>query len=181
MAERETNSADNKPRSTLLPKIFVAAFVVAVILVQCLLAYWLIPSPAEVAQAASAAEQQKTPAQDEEKSAKSNQAESVIEVDLGTFDITIYQPASKSTWRVNIAMAGTIRKKDKAEFESLYANNQHRLRDRIITVVRNSQIDELTDGHLGLIKRRILEKSNDLFGKPLLVEINFSHYQFIER
>ena len=68
-----------------------------------------------------------------------------------------------------------------SEFEELLAKNQHRLRDQAIFEIRNCQIDDLTDPGLALLKRRILAKSNDLLGKPLLHSIVFSDFSFVEQ
>jgi hypothetical protein len=40
---------------------------------------------------------------------------------------------------------------------------------------------DLTDAGLGLIKRRILEKTNRALGQPLLKEVLFSKFNFVER
>ena len=43
-----------------------------------------------------------------------------------------------------------------------------------------AKLSDLEDAGLGLIKRRILEKSNALFGKPLLRSVVFADYTFVE-
>ena len=40
---------------------------------------------------------------------------------------------------------------------------------------------DLTDAGLGLIKRQILEKTNRAMGQPLLKEVLFSKFNFVER
>ena len=61
------------------------------------------------------------------------------------------------------------------------ANWQHRLRDQAIFEIRNCQIDDLTDPGLAVLKRRILAKSTDLLGKPLLRSVVFSDFSFVEQ
>ena len=51
----------------------------------------------------------------------------------------------------------------------------------MIYEVRNSEIGDLTDPGLALIKRKILGKSNDLLGKPVLTTVVFSDYAFVEQ
>lgn len=70
---------------------------------------------------------------------------------------------------------------DSEDFTHLLEKNQHRLRDQIIFEIRNAQLSDLTDPGLGLIKRRILAKSNDLLGQPLLQNVVFSEFSFIEQ
>jgi flagellar FliL protein len=62
----------------------------------------------------------------------------------------------------------------------LYALNKERLREKVITEIRNSEVGDLEEAGLGLIKRRVLKISNDLLGKQLLREIIFTDYTFVE-
>ncbi len=181
MAENtESNDPQTEGRAGI-PKIAVA-FVGVVILVECALAYLLIPSPADVAQAAGvqAADETEGSAEGEGASTAVDKAEPVSEVTLGTFHITLYRPASNTTWRVHLEVAAGVRKEDKEEFDKLFADAENRIRDRIIGVVRSSEVTDFGGEGSGLIKRRILETVNDLFGKPLLREIYFSQNNFNE-
>jgi flagellar basal body-associated protein FliL len=47
--------------------------------------------------------------------------------------------------------------------------------------VRGSEIEDLTDAGLGLIKRRILERTNKALGKPLIKNVIFSEFSFVEQ
>ena len=59
--------------------------------------------------------------------------------------------------------------------------NLHRFRDQVIVILRSSDLEDLTDAGLGLIKRKILEKTNPLLGKPYLQAVIFSDFSFIEQ
>lgn len=50
----------------------------------------------------------------------------------------------------------------------------------MIVEIRNCEVGDLEDAGLGLIKRRFLEKSNALLGKPLLRSVIFADYTFVE-
>gem|GEM_PF-927814 len=104
-----------------------------------------------------------------------------VEVELGKFNLMVHEPASNITLRVNFHLVGTVEDGDSDEFSHLLEKNQHRLRDQIIFEIRNAQLSDLTDPGLGLIKRRILAKSNDLLGQPLLQNVVFSEFSFIEQ
>ena len=104
-----------------------------------------------------------------------------VEVELGKFNLMVHEPASNITLRVNFHLVGTVEDGDSDQFSHLLEKNQHRLRDQIIFEIRNAQISDLTDPGLGLIKRRILAKSNDLLGQPLLQNVVFSEFSFIEQ
>jgi flagellar FliL protein len=59
--------------------------------------------------------------------------------------------------------------------------NQHRFREQVIVTVRSSEITDLTDAGLGLVKRKIMDKTNRMLGKQLLQTIIFSDFSFIEQ
>ena len=59
--------------------------------------------------------------------------------------------------------------------------NKHRIRENVIIIIRSAEVTDLTDAGLGLIKRRILETTNKTLGKPLLQEVVFSEFSFIEQ
>lgn len=103
------------------------------------------------------------------------------EVDLGKFNLMIHQPAADVTLRINFHLVGIVEEKDHHEFTELLAKNQHRLRDHVLSEIRNSETSDLTDPGLGLIKRRILATSNQLLGKPMLRTILFSDFSFVEQ
>jgi hypothetical protein len=83
--------------------------------------------------------------------------------------------------RINFHLIATVKAAEQEEFALLLEKCQHRLRDQVIFEVRNAEIGDLTDPGLALIKRKILGKSNDLLGKPLLSTIVFSDYAFVEQ
>jgi flagellar FliL protein len=160
--------------------IIVAVIVAAVILTECVLAYLLIPSRSEVeawAAAKAAQEHAGSGAGHEHKA----EGKKEIEVDLGKYNVVVHKPTANMTLRVNFHLIGTVQAEEEHEFAELLAKHQHRLRDQAIFEVRNSQIEDLTDPGLALLKRRILAKSNDLFGKPLLRSVVFSDFSFIEQ
>jgi flagellar FliL protein len=55
------------------------------------------------------------------------------------------------------------------------------MRDHVLFEIRNSTIEDLTDPGLALLKRKILAKSNELLGKPILRTVLFSDFSFIEQ
>jgi flagellar FliL protein len=71
-------------------------------------------------------------------------------------------------------MAGT-------KFGKLYKKNKIRMRDQVITIIRNAEMADLADPGLGLIKRQILAKTNALLGEPLLKGVIFSDFAVVEQ
>jgi hypothetical protein len=179
----------------MVKTIIVSVVVAIVILGECLFAYMLIPSRSELETWATAKAQKEHAGSGHGDDAhgdakhgdakqgdgKHGEGHKEIEVDLGKYNVVVHQPAANMTLKVNFHLIGTVLETDHHEFEELLTKSQHRLRDQAIFEVRNSQIEDLTDPGLALLKRRILAKSNDLFGKPLLHAVVFSDFSFIEQ
>jgi hypothetical protein len=164
----------------MIKTIIVAALVAVVILTECLFAYMLIPSRGELEKWA-AEKAAKEAASGHSAHDHTSEGKPETEVELGKYNVIIHHPASNITLRVNFHLVGTVLADEHHEFEELLAKNQHRLRDQAIFEIRNCQIDDLTDPGLALLKRRILAKSNDLLGKPLLRSVVFSDFSFVEQ
>lgn len=182
--------ADTPPAASTPPaghsplgKIIAAAIIGTVILVQAALVYFLLPNPDVIAaRVRDEIKQEIVESRDvPEDVAKASDQGEQTEVDLGAFSLAIHQPSSNTTLNLTCRVMGTIQKAEQPEFDSLLANNANRLRERIIIEFRSAEITELTDPGLGLLKRRILEKSNQLLGKPLLKSIMFPEYNYYQQ
>ena len=170
----------------MLKPILVAVFVSAVILVECAFAYLLIPSTADLETWAKNKEGQHGASgehggehAEEGKTAHSTEHEA--EVELGKFNVIVHKPADNMTMKVSFHLIGTVPEKEHKEFEELFTKCEHRLRDQIIFEIRKSDAPELSDPGLALLKRKILAKSNELLGKPILHTVVFSDFAFIEQ
>ena len=185
--EHKAGEAAQEPSrrgGAFLGKLIIALFMTSVIVGECVFAYVMFPDPKDVAQLAQEmiAEKMLAKKQHEEDAESSSDADSkVVELKLGDFDVTAFIAASNSNIRISFHLFATLNEADQETVESLLKENEHRLRDRIIFEVRNAEVADLTDPGLGLIKRRILEKSNALFGKSLLKSVVFSDFAFVEQ
>ena len=178
--ENSEEALEQTGSSSLMGKLKVVGLVAAVVLVECGVAYMLIPSATADAQSSEAAIQEaeaglagneKEEAEDEEE----------VEVDMGEFRVTSYQPATDTTFRVNFHLYGTVAKDDMDDFEELKQANEARLREQVNVIVRAAEIPDLTDPTLGLIKRRILDKINRILGRQLVRGVIFSEMSFVEQ
>jgi flagellar FliL protein len=181
----------------MVKPILVCTFVALVILTECLFAWFLIPSTSEVetwakakaaGHAGAAADPHATDAHGDAGHAATGHGEAghggehhEVEAELGKYNVVIHQPAANLTMRVNFHLIGTLAEADEGEFHALLAKNEHRLRDQVIFEIRNSRVEDLTDPGLALLKRKILAKSNELLGKPILRTVLFSDFSFIEQ
>ena len=190
MAENETDQsqvteqAANEPswfNSPLFARLKIAGIVVAIVAAECAGAYVLIPDAAQVEAMAETrnAEKGEAPIEPTE-TPETAQIEPIVEVPLEQYGVTAFQPASNTTLRLDFQLYGTVLEKDHSDFEIAFEKNKHRIRDQVIITARNSEVTDLTDAGLGLIKRQILEKINQTLGKPYLQTIVFSDFSFVE-
>jgi flagellar FliL protein len=160
--------------------ILIAVLVAVVILSECVFAWLLIPSTSDL-ESWAAAKAAKDAAGGQVAHDPKPSGKPEVEVDLGKYNVVVHQPAANVTLRVNFHLIGTVLDEQHHDFETLFEKNHHRLRDQAIFEIRNCQIEDLTDPGLALLKRRILAKSNDLLGKPVLRSVVFSDFSFIEQ
>lgn len=175
---KNTNSG-----KSMMGRVIVGVVVSLVVLVESVVAYMMLPNPDRIADKVREEVKQEILENNEN-------AEDIIsledqtvykEVELGSFNLGVHKPAANTTLNITCKVMGTIAETDQAEFEQLLANNQNRLRERIIIEFRSAEVTELTAAGLDLIKRRIKEKSNTLLGKPLLKEIMFPEYNYYQQ
>ncbi len=165
-------------------KLVIALFMASVIVGECVFAYVMFPDPKElarIAQEITLKQMEKGKSKHEDGAEEEDTDAKIKEVELGTFDITAFQAAANSHIRISFKLFGTLKESDESAFEALKTENENRLRDKIIYEIRNAAIEDLTDPALGLIKRRILDKSNALFGKTILKAVVFSNFACVEQ
>ena len=181
-AKTDATPAPAKALGGMKGKLIIGGFMGSVVIVECLLAYFLIPTADQVAALAEHNLQKKLPTslidghdEHHEDAAKSE------EIDLGEYSITITQPNSPTAIRVDFHLVGTVLTEERKDVQAAFDDHVHRFRDMVISEIRHLENADLADPGLGLIKRRILEKSNTLFGKPILKSVVFPDFSYIEQ
>ncbi len=181
----------------LLSKIKLLAFAMLIVTAECLVAYLYIPVGSG-SQAAANTSHEAEPPDDEGEAKHSEEASETkhgkskehtpptatkhrVERELGQFSVTTFHPTANTTMRIDFRLYGTIDTAEAEEFEASLQQNQHRIRDQVIVTIRSCELVDLTDAGLGLIKRRILEKTNQALGKPFLKGVVFSDFSYIEQ
>lgn len=177
----ETLEEQPQKSGSTMTRIIIGAVVVVVILAEGVLAYIFIPSAKQVSNEVLTTLEPEKQGDASTVGEKSELEDTDLEVELGDFTIMLHQPTAGTSMQIHFLLAGTVKSEDKEEFDKLLENNKHRFRDKVLSEVRESEVTDLTQPGLGLIKRRILAKSNALFGKPLLTSIVFSKFTFHER
>jgi len=175
--------ASSESRPSRLAKVKVLLFVAAVIAAECVAAYWMLPSPSETAAMAEAAIglQAETDDYAVDETEEAGALVDQVEVDLGEFSVTAFQPVSSTTLRIDFHLWGTVHNDDYDEFLRVMDENLNRFREQVLVTVRSADITDLTDAQLGLIRRKILEKTNRILGGAYLRTVIFSDFSFIEQ
>jgi flagellar FliL protein len=190
MAEQE-QPADPQPDSTEAPAggnlvrtLMVLGFVLVVVLVECAVAMMVLPSAEDIATLAQAQKALQNEGPNLPLEVVDEQLEiagDTLEVDLGDFSVSAYQPLSNTTVRIDFHLYGLVLTNDEGDLLDMLEENQHRFREQVLVILRSAEITDLTDAGLGLIKRKILEKTNRALGKVLLQEVIFSDFSFVEQ
>lgn len=172
----------------LMTAVKALAFISVIVLLEVAGASMLLPSASETAEtaerlaAADAQEEQKDGQASDDSSAVDLLAlQDMLEVSLGSYHVLTYNLDTGSSLNVDFELYGTVLEEEEGDFFTLYEANQIRIREQILVTIRSAEITDLTEAGLGLIKRKILEKTNQALGKPLLHEAIFSKFSFIER
>src|SRR5262245_27106077 len=179
-------AAQSRGHGGLFALLKAVAFVSVIVIVEIVAAAMLAPSAQETERLAEqfvAATEGKTAQIDEtgHVGEAHGSDEDVREVELGIYNITRYNPKTGTTMAIDFELFGTVLADDIAEFQHLFENNQARVREQVIMTLHSAESSDLTDAGLGLIKRKILEKTNRALGQPLLMEVLFSKFNFVER
>jgi flagellar FliL protein len=176
-------------RRGLFRLVQAVAFVSVIVVVEIVVGSMLAPSAEEttrLAQELAAAAAGKTSPENDtdaaEESHPSSAADhSLREVELGIYNITRYNPSTNTTLAIDFELYGTVLADDVSQFQQEFEHSTARIREQIVMTLHGAESADLTDAGLGLIKRRILEKTNRALGEPLLKEVLFSKFNFVER
>lgn len=180
--QETTEAAPAAPgKGSSLMRINILLFLITVIVGECLVACFFLPSATETAAAAQITKPEPAPNKEEAPKAEESKPAEQVEVDLGEFTVTSFQPASNSTLRIDFHLFGAVRAEDEKHVSALLEENKHRFRDHVLTIVRSAELVDLTDASLSLMKRKLLDKTNRMLGKPLVESMIISDFSFIEQ
>jgi flagellar basal body-associated protein FliL len=182
-----SEAAPPKRASGLMTIVKAIAFVSIIVIVQVVGAAIFIPSAQDTEKlarqyiAAAEGEAAAEGAHEGEAHGEEHAGEEVTEIELGTFNITHFNPGTNSTLSIDFELFATVLAADATEFEHLFEKNKVRVREQVIMTLHAAQSKDLSDAGLGLIKRQILEKTNRALGHPMVREVLFSKFNFVER
>jgi hypothetical protein len=190
-----TEDAPVKKPPGIMTLVKALAAISVLVLLQLVGVSMLIPSAEETtkiaeklasADAVHEAEEEGTPAAAHDEHAEGEEhgepgTHDVHEVKLGSYHVVTFNTDTGTSLNIDFELYGTVLAKEEEEFTHLFEANKVRLREQILVTVRGTDVTDLSDPDLGLLKRLILEKTNRTLGKPLLNEAIFSKFSFIER
>ena len=186
-AEESAEAAPPKRPSAIMAIVKAVAFVSILVIVQVVGASMFIPSAQDTERlarqyvAASEGGSAADGTHEGESAGDEHSGDDTIEVEMGSFNITHFNPASNSTLSIDFELYGSVLATDAAEFEHLFEKSKIRVREQVIMTLHAAESKDLSDAGLGLIKRQILEKTNRALGHPMLREVLFSKFNFVER
>ena len=188
-AEQTTPNEGVGPKKPgFMTVVKAVAFISVIVLLEVAGASMIVPSAqeteriAEKLATANAAQEEKQKGESAEDIREESLAnKNMREVSLGSYHVLTYNPDTGSSLNVDFELYGTVLAEEEGDFFQLYEANQIRIREQILVTIRSTEVTDLTEAGLGLIKRKILEKTNRALGKPLLQEAIFSKFSFIER
>jgi flagellar FliL protein len=190
-AEPSADGTNETPKAKgrgLMGIIKAVAFVSVIVVVQVVVASMLAPSAKdteklahELVNASHGKEEAEHEGGAKEGEAHAEHEEDLEEVSLGTFNVTRFNPATNTTLAIDFEVYGTVLAEEAAEFEHKFEKSNARIREQVTLTLHGAESSDLTDAGLGLIKRQILEKTNRALGQPLVKEVLFSKFNFVER
>ncbi len=190
MADKsKTNTPQTLPKkSGMMTLVKGLAILSVVVVVEIVAASALLPSAEETAAigeklALADAGLHETQAEQESpaEAPQTDPSLNTLEVNLGAYHVLTYEPNSGSSLNIDFELYGTVLAEEESEFYQLFTVNQHRIEEQVVITMRGMELTDLTAAELGLIKRKILEKTNRALGKPLLREVIFPKFSFLER
>ncbi len=160
--------------------ILVGGFITAVIAIETIVFFLMVPSGEEVAALAETRLIHQAEVQHLLNSHEDDNGERVVEFELGAFPVSFVPPGSDRQYRVEFRLFGTLQSKDVEKLKKLFTEREGRFRHRLMLEIRNSSIDELQENQLGLLQRRILATSTEVFEEAILLSVGFHDYQVME-
>ncbi len=169
----DTQSAGSGGKLPLNAKtIKIAGLLLAVMLVQVGIGYFLLPSSS----APDAQDSAATPLADEE--AATVDKTDIVEVELGSFNSTNSKAVEGTDIHVSFTLSATVSSSNQESFEEAVKKiHPARVRQAVERVTRSSSIENLNDPDLDVLKRKIKEDVNKVLDLSYIDEVILSDYK----
>lgn len=169
----------------LIGRLKIPLLILAIVIVEGVVVYLLMPSAADTKVMAMAIEPHKETKEELHdlpmgESGHGSHGEDFAEVELGEFTITVARLEKNVTRNVSFQLFGGVPAAEKEEFTHHFEGVKHRICDDIDTIIRGADEAALSDPGLSLIKRRILDNTNRSLGKPYLKGVYLNEFTYVE-
>src|SRR5262245_17266141 len=147
-------ATESSAKPGLFNKLTVALLLLAILGGEAVVAFCFLPTADEVAAAGRPSKEARGDAHHDELPGLEQEVsdESLKELDLEKYALTIPNMKTGTSYRVDFHLWGVVAAEHEKEFEHLYEEHKHRLRDQIGTIIRRAEPSELAEPGLGLIK-----------------------------
>jgi hypothetical protein len=184
-APEAAEESQAKKSPGLIGRLKIPLLILAIVIVEGVVVYLLMPSAADTKVMAMAIEPHEEPKEELHdlpmgESGHGGHGEDFAEVELGEFTITVARLEKNVTRNVSFQLFGGVPADEKEEFTHHFEGVKHRICDDIDTIVRGADEAALSDPGLSLIKRRILDNTNRSLGKPYLKGVYLNEFTYVE-
>lgn len=173
-----------KKSSGLIRRLKIPLLILAIVIVEGVVVYLLMPSPADTKVMAMAIEPHEEHKEEVHElpmeESGHGHGHDFAEVELGEFTITVARLEKNVTRNVSFQLFGGVPADEKEDFTHHFEGVKHRVCDDIDTIVRGADEAALSDPGLSLIKRRILDNTNRILGKPYLKGVYLNEFTYVE-
>ncbi len=182
------NNEEAPKKSGLMGLVKAVAILSTLVIVQVVAAAFIIPTPQDtenlarnLAVAKTGQEVASSASEEGHVGAIAAPEDNLVEMSIGQYSITRYNVEADKTVNIDFEVYGTVLATEQDEYAALFESNQNRIREQVNLTIHAAEPSELTDRGLGLIKRRILERTNRALGKPLVREVFLTRFNFVQR
>ena len=177
---KQAGRGKRKLSRTSSRNIKIVAVVTGVVAIECALAYMFFPNADEARRLAELRLARLGEAKGELTQTSLHAAEDAVEIDLGEFSLTGYDPSAEIASFIDFHLHLVVRAEDEAQAKLLLERADARVKNTVETIARASNPTEFQDPNLGVLKRKIQTKLNQLLGGKLVQEVvvvGFRYYQ----
>ncbi len=104
-----------------------------------------------------------------------------VEIDLGEYDVPVYQLESNTTITVYCHLFCTVRSSDSHRFNGQLERLEHRMRDRLMVAIRSTTREELYEAELTRFKARLLKALRARIDDPKVFQVGFFSLMYNEQ
>lgn len=157
-------------------KLIVIAVIVLIVLAQLAVVYVFLLAPSAKTEDKKTEVEQTAVAQGE------SALGDIVEVNIGTdFNCTNGKAHQGTVIHVNFKVVALVSTNEETSFKDAVKAAEARIKEAVMIVARQADIEALNDPNLGSIKRLIREQINKILKKSYIRDVVISEYSLIER